>query len=488
MAPAKQLFHIGVCITVLMSAGCATNPVTGKRQFTLVSESQEIAMGQAAAAEVRQSIGLVDDAALQNYVSATGMALARSSERPKLPWSFQVVDDPTPNAFALPGGFIFVTRGMLNLMDSQAELASVLGHEIGHVTARHSVSAISRQQLAQLGLGLGGIFVPEVQPFGQAIGAGLGLLFLKHGRDAERQADQLAVQYAGRDYDVRETIDVFESLGRAGDEQRSALPTWLSTHPAPAERIDALRQYIDAGAQSGSLVDRAEYLRQIDGLIYGDNPRQGFFRDQVFYHPDLRFRFSLPPGWQAQNLTQAVEAISSNRDAALILMIARATSPAAAARQLAAQQNVRVLQSSGERINGLPSVVSLFEAATDGGVVRGIAAHIELGGRVYELIGYAPLERFAGNGAAIERAITSFGPLTDRAILSIQPRRIDIVTLRESMTVAEFAREYGSPIPIEELALINQVDGANTRLAAGSLVKRVTGPPASSTDRNGGRR
>jgi predicted Zn-dependent protease len=476
----KLSLRVAVCSSLLAGVGCATNPVTGERQFSLVSESQEIAMGQAAAAEVRQTIGLVDDRALQNYVSTTGLALARTSERPKLPWSFEVVDDPTPNAFALPGGFIFVTRGMLNLMDSQAELASVLGHEIGHVTARHSATAISRQQLAQLGLGLGGVFFPEVQPFGQAIGAGLGLLFLKHGRDAERQADQLAVQYAGgSNYDVRETIDVFESLGRTGGEQRSALPTWLSTHPAPAERIDALRQYVGRrDAPMGSVVDRAEYLGQIDGLVYGDNPRQGFFRDQVFYHPDLRFRFSLPPGWQAQNLTQAVEAISPNRDAAIVLMLARAASPSVAARQLASQPNVRVLQSSAERINGLSSVVSLFDAATESGTVRGIAAHIEHGGRVYELIGYAPTERFGGNGTAIERALNSFGALTDRAILSIEPRRVDIVTLRRAMTVAEFAREYDSPIPIEELALINQVEGPGSRLAAGTLVKRVIGPPS----------
>ena len=474
------LFRVALCTALLAGAGCATNPVTGERQFSLVSESQEIAMGQAAAAEVRQTIGLVDNPELQNYVSATGLALARTSERPKLPWSFQVVDDPTPNAFALPGGFIFVTRGMLNLMDSQAELAAVLGHEIGHVTARHSVSAISRQQLAQLGLGLGGIFFPEVQPFGQAIGAGLGLLFLKHGRDAERQADQLAVQYAGRqNYDVRETIDVFESLGRTGEDSRGALPSWLSTHPAPAERINALRQYIaSSGGKSGSIVDRAEYLRQIEGSVYGNNPRQGFFRDGVFYHPDLQFRFSLPPGWEGQNLTHAVQAISPNRDAAFVLTFARAASAVAAARQLAAQQNVNVLQSTAERINGLPAVVSLFNAATEGGTVRGIVAHVEFGGRVYELIGYAPLERFGAHGAPIERALGSFAPLTDSAALSIEPRRIDIVTLDRSMTVAEFASRYGSPIPIEELALINQVAGANAVLPAGSMVKRIVGPAA----------
>lgn len=476
----RPWLRAGLCSTWLTVAACATNPVTGERQFSLVSESQEVAMGQQAAVEVRQTIGLVEDRGLQSYVAETGLALARTSERPRLPWSFEVVDDPTPNAFALPGGFIFVTRGMLNLMDSEAELASVLGHEIGHVTARHSATAISRQQLAQLGIGLGGIVFPEVQPFGQAIGAGLGLLFLKHGRDAERQADELAVKYAaGHNYDIHETIDVFESLGRAGDEQRSALPAWLSTHPAPQERIDALRQYIARpGAPTGAIVDRAAYLGQIDGLTYGTNPRHGFFRDQVFYHPDLRFRFVVPPGWAAQNMTQAVEAISPNRDAALIVTLARATSPAAAARQLAVQRNVRLLQSDPQRINGLPSVVSAFDAATEAGVVRGIAAHIELDGRVYELIGYAPVERFAAAGDAIERALNSFAPLTDRAVLSIQPRRIDIITLRRAMTVAEFAREYGSPIPIAELALINQADGPNAVLPAGSMAKRVVGPPA----------
>lgn len=474
----KKWHGTAVLSAWLLGTACATNPVTGQRQLSLVSEAQEVAMGRAAAVEVRQTIGLVDDRGFQNYVSATGLALARTSERPDLPWSFEVVDDPTPNAFALPGGFIFVTRGMLSLMDSQAELASVLGHEIGHVTARHSASAISRQQLAQLGLGLGGIFIPEGQPFGQAIGAGLGLLFLKHGRDAERQADQLAVQYAGgSNYDVRETIDVFESLSRTGGDERSALPAWLSTHPAPAERIEALRQYIATpGVRSGSIVDRTEFLHEIDGLVHGTNPRQGFFRDEVFYHPDLRFRFSLPAGWQGKNLTHAVEGISPGRDAAMVLTLSPAPGPAAAARQLAAQQNVRLLQSSDERVNGLSSVLSLFDAATEGGVVRGIAAHIALGGRVYELMGYAPVDRFGAHGPAIERALKSFAPLTDRAMLSIQPRRIDIVTLRRAMTVAEFAREYGSPIPIEELALINQVEGANAVLAAGSQAKRVVGP------------
>ncbi len=218
MAACDLLRARAACLALAgaVAAGCATNPVTGQRQLSLVSEAQEISLGQEAAQDVRQSIGLVDNQALQSYVSRVGTNLASGSERPKLPWAFAVVDDPTPNAFALPGGFIFVTRGLMTLLDSEAELATVLGHEIGHVTARHSVSMISRQQLAQLGLGLGGALFPDLQPATQALGTGMQLLFLRYGRDAERQADQLGFRYARSDgYDASEMADVFAALGRA---------------------------------------------------------------------------------------------------------------------------------------------------------------------------------------------------------------------------------------------------------------------------------
>ena len=151
----------GCAIAAGLLTSCAINPATGQRQLSLISESQEVAMGREAAAGVGQTLGFVDDPELQGYVRQIGLRQAAASERPNLPWEFHVVDDPSPNAFALPGGFIYVTRGMLNLMTSEAELAGVLGHEIGHVTARHSVNQLSQQQLAQLGLGLGGILFPK---------------------------------------------------------------------------------------------------------------------------------------------------------------------------------------------------------------------------------------------------------------------------------------------------------------------------------------
>jgi predicted Zn-dependent protease len=476
----SQLRVVAVALLAPLLTACATNPVTGQRQLSLISESQEIQLGREAAEEVAQSIGFVEDAALQTYVRRLGVTLAANSERPNLPWTFHVVDDPTPNAFALPGGFIFVTRGLINLMDSEAELASVLGHEIGHVTARHSVTQISRQQLAQLGLGIGGILVPEIQPFGQALGAGLQLLFLKHGRDAERQADELGFAYARtQGYDLQEMADVFQVLQRYGDRQedRTALPSWLATHPAPAERITAVRQRIaGVGPQPDARLGRAEYLGQIDGLVYGENPRHGFFRDHVFYHPDLRFRMRVPEAWQTANLPRAVVAASPQGNAVAQLTLAGRLAPAQAAQQFVDQSGVIATGSTRETINGIPALVTTFEAQTPQGItVGGYVAHLSYEDLTYQILTYASASAFAQSQQIFTGIIGSFAPLTDRAILDVQPRRLDIVRLSRNLTVAEFQQTYPSSIPLDLLTIINQVPSPSARLAAGTLVKRVVG-------------
>src|SRR5690606_26197238 len=186
-------------------------------------------------------------------------------------WFFAVADDPTPNAFALPGGFIYVTRGMMALMASEAQLVSVLGHEIGHVTARHHVTSMSRAQLAQIGLGVGGVLFPDLQGLGNVAGAGLQLVFLRHGRDAERQADELGFRYTlEQGFDVREMALVFGSLQRLGeDQQRSAIPSWLLTHPEPGDRVQAVEQRLATeGIQGSTLrVGKQPYLDRLDGMV-----------------------------------------------------------------------------------------------------------------------------------------------------------------------------------------------------------------------------
>ena len=475
----RRLRHwrAAAAVAVVTVSGCATNPATGEREITLVSEAQEIQLGRQAAQEVEQTLSFVEEDALQAYVQRLGAQLAAASERPDLPWSFRVVDDPSPNAFALPGGFIYITRGMINLLDSEAELVAVLGHEIAHVTARHSAQAITRQQIAQLGVGVGSVFVPQVAALGDALGGGLQLLFLKYGRGAERQADELGFRYTlEQGYDVREFDDIFASLQRLGElEERSALPSWLATHPAPAERIREAQERLTAmgGGPPEARLGRAEFLGQIDGLVFGENPRNGFFREGVFYHPDLRFRFALPRDWKTQNLARAVMAVSPRNDAAVQLTLAQQQGAAQALRAFLSQQGIQAGQTARETVNGIPVAYGYFQAQTQQGVLRGLVAYLEYGGRTYQLVSYAPAAAFGQYETLFRQILQSFAPLADPQILNIQPDRIDIVRLDRNMNLAEFNRRFPSAVPLERLVVINQVADANEELPAGTLVKRV---------------
>jgi predicted Zn-dependent protease len=463
------------------AAACAVNPVTGRTQLSLVSEAQEIQLGQQSAVQVSQEIGLVPDSSLQAYVQRVGSTLAAGSQRPNLPWTFRVVDDATPNAFALPGGYIFVTRGMMNLMTSEAELATVLGHEIGHVNARHQVTMISRAQLAQIGLGLGSILVPQLQSLGGLANTGLQLLFLRYSRDAERQADLLGFRYAlAQHYDVREMGHVFEALQRVEEAERtktgrSALPTYLASHPAePARIADVERRAAQVPAGTATRVESAPYLQRLNGLIYGENPRQGYFEQNLFLHPDLRFHLTFPQGWQTQNLPQAVTGVSQRQDAIVQLTLAQQSRSAGeAAQRFFAQQGVQPGQGGQTTVNGLPAVVVYFQAQAQQGIVGGMAAFIEYGGNVYQLLAYTPAQLFNGYQGLFRQVISSFGPENRSDVLNVRPNHVSIVRVPQAMTLGDFNRRYPSSIPIEELAIINQVPNAAAVLPAGAMVKRV---------------
>ena len=454
---------IGLALGAMaLTTGCSRNPATGHRELNLVSEGQEIQMGQEGAAQVDAQLGIYNDAGLNAYVNRVGQRLAAASERPNLPWTFKVVDDPAINAFALPGGPIYVTRGILATMDNEAELAMVLGHEIGHVTARHSAAQMSQQQLAQLGLAVGSIVSPTVARYGQIASAGLGLLFLKYGRDDERQAD-----------------DVFLVLDRqsqaAGGER---VPTWLSTHPDPGNRAEWIqREVATIPADSvGRTVNANEFLQQLDGMIYGPNPREGFFRGAQFFHPDMRFKLVFPEGWQTQNLKQGVVAVSQEQDAIIQLALARENSADAAARAFFSQQGVQGSSASRGTINGLPAVAGPFAAQTENGVINGSVAFIEHGGAVFGLLAYAPNARWSAYQSVAERTIRSFEVLSDQAALNVQPLRIDLVRIDRSTTLEALARTRPAAVPVATLALINQVE-PQTPLEAGRTVKWVVGQP-----------
>lgn len=479
MAVAALSRRLAIAVAMVTLGGCATNPVTGKRELSLISESQEIAMGQQAAREVRQSMGLVPDSALQRYVRSVASRMARTSERPQLPWSFDVVDDPAVNAFALPGGSIFLTRGILSFMQNEAELATVLGHEIGHVTAKHSVRQLSRAQLAQLGLGIGSIVSDEFAAISGIVGQGVGLLMLKNGRADETQADDLGFRYSLNDgYDVRAMRTMFEMLQRVsgGGGAGGKLPQWLSTHPDPENRIAKTDQRLATVTVdlSKAKLNRDPFLRVLDGMVFGENPRQGFFAGARFNHPDMAFRIDFPSGWKTQNQPSAVVAVSPAQDAMFALSVPGTDPPDVALGKFLGQQGVQSANRSNGSINGFPAASADFQAQTqDGKVVGGRISFLSHGGSSYQLIGYTLAANLPTYRGFFGQAIQSFNRLTDQAALDKQPMRIRLVRLSRDVTVDEFSRQFPSVVPVTTIAIINGVGATTDVLRSGTWAKRV---------------
>jgi predicted Zn-dependent protease len=460
---------------MLSLSACAVNPATGGRMFSLVSEGQEIEMGQQAMLQVDASMGLYDNPELQAYVDSVGQAMAAVSERPDLPWSFKVVDDPVINAFALPGGPVYLARGIMAHFNSEAEMASVLGHEIGHITARHSVEQISRAQLMQIGLVASVVLVPELRPFGDALGGGLSMLFLKFGRDDESQSDQLGFRYMTRlGYDPQGAVDMFEILERQRDTSGNTIPEWQSTHPDPGNRVLAAEQRIASSQIEGGIVRDDEYLRRIDGMMFGKDPAQGFFVEGRFVHPDLRLQFRFPEGWATQNAPTAVLAQSPERDAVMQLTLAEGSTPEDAATEFFSQQGIERLGARSRTVNGLPAVQGTFRVETQDGALDGQVLFVRHAELVFRFMGYTPSSRMGTYAVTFERSLESFAPMNEERWIGLEPRRLDIVRVPAEMTAERFFMRFPSTVTLETVRVINGWEAGHV-IPEGTLVKRVVG-------------
>jgi predicted Zn-dependent protease len=445
----------------------------------LVSESEEIQMGRDADPQISASLGLVEDPELQAYVSDLGVRLAEVSERPNLPWSFKVVDDPVVNAFALPGGFIYVTRGILANFDSEAELAGVLGHEIGHVTARHSASQISRQQLQQISLGVGMILSETVREYGGLAAAGLQLMNLRFSRGDETQADELGLRYIGRlSYEPEAMIGVFQMLAEVSGSGEGRVPEWQLTHPYPENREGNIRRRIEeAGIQPGGRVERDAYLDQLDGLVYGEDPRQGFFRETRFLHPDLAFEVTFPMGWSTVNQRTLVAAVAPSEAAVVVLeVVPEGEAPELELRDFLRQDGITGGPIQEEAAVGVELARATFDATTSDASLSGEVAFARRGDVVYRLLGYAARAEWRSHSAQVAATISSFRTLTDPAALAVQPWRIDIVTLPSAMSLTTYHQRNPGPVEVDVLARLNRRDPGEV-LSAGTRIKRVVGDP-----------
>lgn len=389
-----------------------------------------------------------------------------------------MIDDPTVNAFALPGGYIYVTRGIMTHLASEAELVSVLGHEIGHVTGRHGANRMSKAQLATIGLGVGMIASPEFARFGDLAQQGLGLLFLKYSRDDERQADDLGVRYTvDGGWDVREMPAVFgvlKSVSQLAGAGR--LPSYLSTHPDPdnrAARINAQIGQLDRDF-SNAKRNRPTYFDRLDGMVFGPDPRQGYFEESTFLHPQLAFELVFPSGWKTQNQTQAVVGQSDAQDAMVALTLESEADVVAAAKAFLAQEGLEAGRTQTGRVHGFPAAMAEFKVPREQNSIYGQVGFIRYNDNTYRLLGYTLESKWSTYGRPIASFIGSFDKVTDRRVLNVQPARVKVVRLRRDMPFSEFARRYPSNIEPGLLALINHTTPGGV-VAAGEAKQIVGG-------------
>lgn len=474
-----------VFTAILIIPSCAVNPVTGKKQIMLMSEEQEIAMGREYDPQIVATFGEYQDDQLLTFIREKGIEMGKISHRPDLEYHFRILDTPVVNAFAVPGGYLYFTRGILAQFNNEAELIGVLGHEMGHVTARHTVSQQSKQQLGQLLLVGGMIASEQFRDFAGVAMQGMELLFLKFSRDHERESDRLGVEYASKlSYDPQEMGNFFNTLSRmSATEGPGGIPTFLSTHPDPGDRFrDVTRMSEDWKKKLDNdnwQVNEDNYLRMIEGIVYGEDPRQGFQEDNIFYHPELKFSFPVPAGWMLVNSPSQVQMAPKDGQALIVFSLAPENSAEAAAEQALGALQLKPLESQRATVNGLPAVATVSERVSQdqqSGAqqhIRVLSYFIEYGGRVYVFHGVADNAAFGNFTRTFETAMTSFSRLTDSSKLNRQPKRIRLQQVKQDGSLESAFSRLGIPqSEMEELALLNNMELAD-EVKAGKLLKVI---------------
>lgn len=466
-----------VAFALALLSGCAQNPVTGKTDFVMMSENQEVAVGRQNDAQIKQQYKVYASKALQDYVNGIGQKLAKNSHRPNLEYHFTVVDSPEINAFALPGGYVYITRGIMAYLNSEAELAAVLGHEIGHVTARHGVRQQSAAQATNLGVNIASIFLPEI---GSMVGQNItnivsGALLSGYGRDHELESDRLGAQYLARTgYDPHAIIAILRTLKnqelkdielakQEGREPRrySGL---FATHPDNDTRLKEVVDEADSLSSATPFEGREEYLKNIAGLTFGDDNEQGVVRNNTFYHSELGIALTFPEAWQVHNLPTSLVAISPQGEVTLQMKMDPkpvGTPSEYANRLLGSGAKAQALD-----VNGLSAAT--FELPTTlGGVIYHNKSAFILQGQAKAKGG------LSSHRDEIFGTVRSFHPLTSAERKLVKALDIRVITAKAGDTYAKLA--HGSPLGNSAesyLRLINAQYPAGEP-QAGQLVKIV---------------
>jgi len=484
---------LSVLLLFFFTSSCVVqeSPVTGTKRAYAYSWQQEVEIGNDVDSEIVSQFGLYDDPEMSEYFTEISSVILENSHmrRQDTPekfrnteFTFRVLDSPVVNAFALPGGFVYVTRGLMAHLNNEAQLAVVIGHEIGHVAARHASQRGLQQAIGQAVVVGGAIIGQEfLGVSGESIlnlsGQAAQLIFLSYSRDHERESDRLGVEYAAlTGYDAAEGADFFTSLKRLSEKSGGGVPNLLSSHPDPGEREKTIPEKAEEWREKGyeqSILNKEEYMQLLDGMVFGENPRNGFERDGQFFHPNMEFQFPIPSGWNMINQPSQVVMVSPEEKGASIFRI---DSEAETARESVQNflttneidtDSQRSTQSSG-RYDAYEADFTIQQESQTLGVHL---FAVEYEGSVYTFLSYSAESDFSEYLPIFRDTASGFNRLTDRSILDINP-----VTLRVTRTSSEevFSRLLPDQFPMnidkEEVAILNQVN-LDDVIPAGTYIK-----------------
>ena len=466
--------------------GCTTNPATGQSEFTpLMGPDQEATIGAEEHPKLLAAFGGAYDEreALTHYVNTLGLTLKRASETPGAPFTFTIVNSEIVNAFALPGGYVYVSRGLMALANSEAELGGVIAHEIGHVTGRHTAKRYNRAVFAQLGAALLGVATGS-RMIGDLANMGAAAYVQGFSRDQELEADLLGVRYLSRaGYDPRAMERFLAQMGAetrlaaliAGKQETEPQASLFSSHPRTSQRIAQAAAAASGLAGAGRRVGHDEYLLKLDNTLYGDDPVQGVRRGREFAHPELGFRFKVPPGFLMRNTPRAVVATHRN-GTAVRFDGAKGKGVGSMVRYLADDWLGDVNLDDVERvtINGMEAATGSTRANTNQGQrdVRAIAIRYDAK-TIYRFLILTPPNQTAAMSQGLRRMTFSFRPLSKREIANIRPLRIRIHTVEPGDTVASLAATLPYEDFREERFRVLNGLAPNEGLEAGRLVKLI---------------